>query len=58
MPRGSGNVFRAEWRHWPGFERRGRLERFGAAQLPFDRHARRGEAAPRRVVNASPAHGR
>lgn len=40
------NVFRGQWLHWLGFERRGRLERFGAANLPFDLHVRRGEAAP------------
>jgi hypothetical protein len=34
------NAFRGQWLDWLGFERRGRVERFGAAGLPFDLHVR------------------
>jgi hypothetical protein len=34
------NRFRAQWLHWLGFERQGRVERFGAAGVPFDLHVR------------------
>jgi len=34
------NGFRRQWLDWLGFERRGRVERFGAANLPFDLHVR------------------
>jgi hypothetical protein len=36
------NPFRAQWLEWLGFERRGRVERFGAAGLPFDLYVRTG----------------
>jgi hypothetical protein len=38
------NRFRAHWLDWLGFECRGRVERFGAAGLPFDPYIRLGEA--------------
>lgn len=41
------NRFRSQWLDWLGFERRGRVERFGAAGVPFDLHVRLGEPAPR-----------
>jgi hypothetical protein len=34
------NSFRGQWLDWLGFERRGRVERFGAAGLPFNFHVR------------------
>jgi hypothetical protein len=34
------NRFRSQWLDWLGFERRGRVERFGAAGRPFDLHVR------------------
>jgi|FEC22Drversion2_1045045.scaffolds.fasta_scaffold00874_19 hypothetical protein len=34
------NRFRGQWLDWLGFERRGRVERFGAAGIPFDLHVR------------------
>ena len=34
------NRFRGQWLDWLGFERRGRLERFGAAGRAFDLHVR------------------
>ena len=36
------NHFRRQCLDWLGFECRGRIERFGAADLPFDLHARVG----------------
>lgn len=36
----SRNRFRGQWLDWLGFERRGRLECFGAAGRPFDLHVR------------------
>jgi hypothetical protein len=36
----AGNRFRGQWLDWLGFERRGRLECFGAAGRPFDLHVR------------------
>ena len=39
------NRFRGRCLGWLGFERRGRLERFGAAGLPFDLHVRVGAVA-------------
>lgn len=41
------NSFHGQWLDWLGFERRGRVERFGAAGLPFDLHVRLREAAER-----------
>jgi hypothetical protein len=38
------NRFRAQCLDWLGFECRGRIERFGAAGLPFDLHVRVGAA--------------
>jgi hypothetical protein len=34
------NRFRADWLGWLGFERQGRVDRFGALGLPFDLHMR------------------
>jgi hypothetical protein len=40
------NRFRGQWLDWLGFERQGRVERFGAAGMPFDLHVRRRGLAP------------
>jgi hypothetical protein len=37
------NRFRSQCLDWPRFERRGCIERFGAADLPFDLHVRLGD---------------
>ena len=37
------NRFRSRWLDWLGFERHGRVERFGAHGLPFDLHVRLAE---------------
>lgn len=34
------NRFRGHWLQWLGFERQGRVDRFGAAGVPFDLHVR------------------
>ena len=34
------NRFRRQWLEWLGFEWQGRVERFGAAGVPFDLHVR------------------
>jgi hypothetical protein len=39
------NRFRSQRLDWLGFECRGRIERFGAAGLPFDLHMRLGDMA-------------
>jgi hypothetical protein len=40
------NRFRGQWLDWLGFERRGRVERFGAAGRPFDLHVRLRDMVP------------
>lgn len=39
------NRFRSQCLGWLGFECRGRIERFGAASVPFDLHVRLGDMA-------------
>jgi hypothetical protein len=48
------NRFRARWLDWLGFERRGRVECFGAAGLPFDLHVRGRHAQQRPPSDACP----
>lgn len=48
------NGFRGQWLDWLGFERRGRVERFGAAGLPFDLHVRLRAPAQPTAARQSP----